>query len=602
MLAAEVANAAEIAAVHAVQRRSAANLIHYREMRAHDIRELQSRLAALGLSSLGRTESSVMATIESVLGVLAKLTDEPTVTPRANIGLDEGRLLLDQNADALLGETPAHRATRIMVTLPTEAANDERLVAELINRGMDVARVNCAHDGSALWEQMIGFVRSCATPDGRSCRIAMDLAGPKLRTGPLLPGPRVVKVRPHRDDQGRVTSPGRVRLSSPALSASMRALEHDASIVEIPVDDDAWVRRRLCGDRIDLVDSRGARRTWTVVSVEESACIATVAQPTYVMTGLELNCRGKDQDVVLVGEIAEIERAHLVRHGDRVILTRSLEPAEPTGNGVDHYIGCTLEEAFEHARPGEPVWLDDGKIGGIIESVSAEEIALIVSDVRPGGAKLRAGKGINLPETDLQLAALTAKDLEDLPFVAINADVVNLSFVRKPADIDRLQQELEKLGAADLGIVLKIENLEAFENLPDLLLTAMRSRLIGVMIARGDLAVEVGFDRLSEVQEQIMWACEASHVPVIWATQVLDTMARTGRPSRAEVSDAAMSERAECVMLNKGPYIGDAIGTLDSILARMSGHQDKKRSLLRRLNAWTPTEVLPDADPVPEDG
>jgi pyruvate kinase len=106
------------------------------------------------------------------------------------------------------------------------------------------------------------------------------------------------------------------------------------------------------------------------------------------------------------------------------------------------------------------------------------------------------------------------------------------------------------------------------------------------MIARGDLAVEVGFERLAEVQEEILWACEAAHVPVIWATQVLDTLARTGLASRAEVTDAAMADRAECVMLNKGPNIAKAIGTLDSILRRMRGHQDKKRSLLRRLRAW----------------
>lgn len=77
------------------------------------------------------------------------------------------------------------------------------------------------------------------------------------------------------------------------------------------------------------------------------------------------------------------------------------------------------------------------------------------------------------------------------------------------------------------------------------------------------------------------------------STQVLDTLARTGRPSRAEVSDASMAERAECVMLNKGPYITNAIATLDSILTRMHGHQDKRRSLLRQLNAWKPVEVLP---------
>jgi pyruvate kinase len=116
----------------------------------------------------------------------------------------------------------------------------------------------------------------------------------------------------------------------------------------------------------------------------------------------------------------------------------------------------------------------------------------------------------------------------------------------------------------------------------------MRSPRVGVMIARGDLAVEVGFERLAEVQEEIMWACEAAHVPVIWATQVLDTLARTGQATRAEVTDAAMSERAECVMLNKGPYISDAIGALDSILTRMHEHQNKKRSLLRRLHSWEP--------------
>ena len=205
------------------------------------------------------------------------------------------------------------------------------------------------------------------------------------------------------------------------------------------------------------------------------------------------------------------------------------------------------------------MWLDDGKIGGVIVRVTSDEIDVRVTDVRPGGVNLKAGKGINFPDTDLRLDALTAKDLDDLDFVARHADLVNLSFVRHPADVEQLQAELDRRDAGDVGIVLKIENVAAFEHLPELLLMAMRSRKVGVMIARGDLAVEVGFERLAEVQEEILWACEAAHVPVIWATQVLDTLARTGQPSRAEITDAAMSERAECVMLNKGPHITDAI-------------------------------------------
>src|ERR1019366_7333504 len=111
----------------------------------------------------------------------------------------------------------------------------------------------------------------------------------------------------------------------------------------------------------------------------------------------------------------------------------------------------------------------------------------------------------------------------------------------------------------------------------------MRSRAVGVMIARGDLAVECGYQRLAEVQEEILWICEAAHVPVIWATQVLETLAKKGMPSRSEITDAAMGERAECVMLNKGPYAITAVRVLADILKRMQGHQEKKRSMLRHL-------------------
>ena len=107
------------------------------------------------------------------------------------------------------------------------------------------------------------------------------------------------------------------------------------------------------------------------------------------------------------------------------------------------------------------------------------------------------------------------------------------------------------------------------------------------MIARGDLAVECGCERLAEVQEEILWICEAAHVPVIWATQVLETLAKHGLPSRAEITDAAMGDRAECVMLNKGPHIVEAVRVLDDILSRMEAHQSKKRAMLRSLRLAT---------------
>jgi pyruvate kinase len=277
--------------------------------------------------------------------------------------------------------------------------------------------------------------------------------------------------------------------------------------------------------------------------------------------------------------------------GDTLVLTKSLEPGRPAAR--DHQgkltrpaqIGVSLSEFFDGVRPGEAIWLDYGTIGGVIRNVSPEEVSVEITQARTSGERLGPEKGINVPESTLGLSSLTKKDLEALKFVAKNADIVSYSFVRTEADVLELQSRLADLGAeGNLGIILKIETREGFDQLPRLLLAAMRSRAVGVMIARGDLAVECGYQRLAEVQEEILWICEAAHTPVIWATQVLESLAKNGIPSRSEITDAAMGERAECVMLNKGPYIVAAVRILDDILRRMRTHHEKKRSMLRKLH------------------
>jgi pyruvate kinase len=247
-----------------------------------------------------------------------------------------------------------------------------------------------------------------------------------------------------------------------------------------------------------------------------------------------------------------------------------------------------LASVDSHLRPmlrtGERVWLDDGRIGAVVEEVLPDRARVRVTHARPEGEKLRAGKGINLPDSQLTMPALTAEDHEALAFAVREADLVQLSFLRSPEDVLALQDALEQLHRPDMNVVLKIETCQGFARLPELLLAAMRRSVPGVMIARGDLAVECGFERLSEVQEEILWLCEAAHVPVIWATQVLETLAKHGRPTRAEITDAAMASRAECVMLNKGPYVTDAVRTLDDIMRRMDAHQDKKAAKFRALS------------------
>ena len=274
-----------------------------------------------------------------------------------------------------------------------------------------------------------------------------------------------------------------------------------------------------------------------------------------------------------------------LRRGDSLTLTRDCSPAPVTQNGPAR-IGCTLPEAFGRVHVGHAVHLDDGKMGGEVIAVDDDQFTVRITNAAIKGSRLRSAKGINLPDTVLPIPALTASDRANLPFIIDHADLVELSFARDQGDVEDLLTALEELGDRRLGVVVKVETAQAFQNLPAILMAALRRPHTGVMIARGDLAGECGYDRLAELQEEILWLCEAAHLPVIWATQVLDQLARTGQPSRAEITDAAMGVRAECVMLNKGPYILDAVTALADILHRMTGHHAKKNSLLRPLRSW----------------
>jgi pyruvate kinase len=205
------------------------------------------------------------------------------------------------------------------------------------------------------------------------------------------------------------------------------------------------------------------------------------------------------------------------------------------------------------------------------------------------GQRLKPEKGLNFPDCELEIDALTEKDRADLAFVAAHADGVEFSFVQSAADVVMLQEALAMQRPDDwrtMSLILKIETARAVRHLPEIIVQAAGRQPTAIMIARGDLAVEIGFARTAEMQEEILWLGEASDIPVIWATQVLQHLVAKGTPSRGEMTDAAMAARAECVMLNKGPYLLDAIDLLRALLQRMENNQHKKTPQLRRLKSW----------------
>lgn len=414
----------------------------------------------------------------------------------------------------------------------------------------------------------------------------MDLAGPKLRTGPMTIGPAVARLRPRRDIRGEVIRPATLWLSDDSRRADPPA----------PADlclsaDRAWLDRLRVGDRVTLRDTRRAKRRLTVIDCSQNGAMLSADKTAYLCADTRLRHRGHGIEgaTTALGGITGKEIALCLRPGDPLKLTADGKPGRAAVLGENGQlltpatVACTLPEIISHVKKGEEIWFDGGRIGGLVEQAEPGGLNIRITSALAKGSKLRADKGINLPESELRLSAMTAKDREDLRFAARHADIIALSFANGVEDVTALIEQLRACGNETAGIVLKIETLTGFRNLPAMLFRAMTRPSCGVMIARGDLAVEMGFARLAEVQEEILWLSEAAHVPVIWATQVLENLAKHGAPTRAEVTDAAMGRRAECVMLNKGPCIVKAVQMLDDILRRMQGHQVKKGAMLREL-------------------
>jgi pyruvate kinase len=586
----------------AATRDCARNLVDYVALRRHDLRAVQRWLHSLGVSSLGHTESHVRAGLDVVLALLGQVVQSDG-SPALNVqqrAMRRSRVHLKRRTVALLGVRSHKREVRIMVTMPSEAASDPQLVRGLLDAGMDCMRINCAHDSPPAWQAMIDHLRLAQDELHRPCRVLMDLAGPKLRTGPVAGGPAVRRWRPQRDAFGRETAPARVTLVPEGTPAPYG----NSGDVTLPVPPQALAALQV-GDLLHGNDSRDKARELTVVSITGGMAVCEAWKTAYVTPGTGL-IRDRDGFSFPLGDFTGRPGRIALQAGDLLVLDNRADwpgtPAVRDGEGNllrPARIPFTLPQLFGQIKPGHPVFFDDGKIAAVVDATDRAALTLRITQTRPGGAYLQADKGVNLPESQFTLPALSEKDREHLAFAIGHADLVGLSFVRTAKDVEALFDALKEGNGKHLGVILKIETRQGVMNLPDLLLTALRHDRVGVMIARGDLAIECDFRRMAELQEEILWFCEAAHVPVIWATEVLERLAKTGMPTRAEITDAAMAERAECVMLNKGPYITQAIHVLDDILKRMSGHQHKKMARLRPLRLANLTKPPRAAVPPP---
>lgn len=438
------------------QQDNARNFIHYLKFRSEDIRSLQVELHHLGLSSLASSESHIVCQIQAVLQRLGKTYTETNC--------DDNTLenySLKAKSAQLFGEKSGDMPY-LMVTFDRTFTHDLEYLQQLLDAGMNVARINCAHDDETVWGGMIRNLRHACEKTGKDCKVYMDLAGPKIRTEILGKG-------------------------------------HKKGFIKI----------------------------------EEKT------------------------EFYLAEKTADFNKKDIV-------------------------IGCGIDGIVPQLKPDEHILFDDGALEARVLEVNGDIAKLGLIRNSKSNLKMKAEKGINFPDTDLKVEALTDFDRECLPYICENTDLIGYSFIKNSEDLAELQRLLREQPKQP-KIILKIETPDAVKNLPHLLIQGMKDNVFGVMIARGDLAVEVGFERMSEIQDEILWFCEAAHVPVIWATQVLETLHKTGIATRSEVTDAAHAVMAECVMINKGDYTLEVIHALKDILSRNLGHHNKKTYNMRPL-------------------
>jgi len=576
-----------IESVHPVYRKSALNLVHYLGFRSFDIDNLQDQLRDLGLPSLSNVEAHVMRSLLTISTILSYLLGQPVREKRKGIiSIKKSRKMLNRNTKLLFGYKSKKRRTRIMVTLPGTAGEDYALVNHLVRLGMNSARINCAHDNPETWAKMIDNIKKSGEKQARSCKVMMDLGGPKLRTGAIQPGPEIIRIKPEKDVSGKVMNPARIWIAPPDIPPP-----DGTSSIHIPISEE-WFAHIKRGDTIVLKDTRDKKIKFIVDGKKGDGRWGFCFSSAYVLSGTELKLFKPDNTEKLahkVGKLLPVEQYISLKIGEYLVLHKDPKPGETaqhdeSGKLLKHAcVSCTLPEIFDDVKKGEPIFFDDGKIEGIIEEVNTDQLLIRITYAKDTGGKLKADKGINLPESDLSVSGLTKKDKADLKFVIPNADAVNLSFVNDEHDVQQLLDELNRYDST-IGVILKIETQKGFKNLPRIILRAMQTFPIGVMIARGDLAIETGWKNFASIQEEILRICEAAHIPDVWATQVLESLAKKGVPSRAEITDAAMAQRAECVMLNKGAYIEKAVKMLDRILRRMQRFQKKKETILPKLD------------------
>jgi pyruvate kinase len=425
------------------------NLLCYIALRKHDLSDLQLRLAEQGLSSLGMLEGEVLVSIEQVLkhfGIRPGNTSSLCKINSKNAGL-----LLRKRSKLLFGSPSKGRRTYIMVTLDSSDIYQHELLEQLLENGMDIARINCAHNTDREWNLIIKaileaeerLVRREKVTRNR-CMILMDLGGPKIRTGSmeLL---RPLKISVPENLYGRAVRFVEGFLDTEASYTELvnQVKEPSTFVIAISTGNDRGLGSLQKDQKITFKDARDDRqRTITVLErISPKRVRIGLEQTAYLKEGMKLECQTNSNNnkkcsvTVRATKPQPIELK--VGAGNELRLYRDarLGHSGAGSDGKPAAISCTHPEVLDQVRIGHRIFIDDGKIEALVRSSNEQYLGLEIISPKGITTTIKSHKGINFPDSSLKMPALTADDIRNLGFVVEHADMVGLSFVHRPEDL-----------------------------------------------------------------------------------------------------------------------------------------------------------------------
>ncbi len=561
------------------------NMQDFLSLKKFDLRELQEDLRDLGLSSMHFAHPHLLYTLQRERSILERLQGKApregsaaeALTPREAEAIRRERSRFLKNDDA--------RAA-VMLTLPDEAAGDPLIRRILAQSDVGIVRINTAHGTPEQWEAAAAMIRKLNDTERSAdpIKIYADLAGPKLRTGTIRRLPAPIKLCTRHSTEILLLPDDGVR-----RTALEPRPDHPDEMQALIVVDPEFYQRLRDADYVEFNDHDRKPRFYKVLSWSPLSCRLQCNKKVLLTPETDIGVQISKKEFLYTHarNFQTLPETIRLQTGDRILLHGEDQPGRLVGDKpYKAEIPCTLgAEIFPQVEAGHRIFIDDGKIELLIEEITPRRLLCRVITTKPDGVLLKEERGINLPDTPVALEALTPEDRRHLPLLQGFADIIGLSFTQNGADVRKLKALLSE--TPQIAIVPKIETKEGVRRLPEILYELMSWSHGAVMLARGDLTIEVGFENLPRVQMEILSLCEASHTPVIYATQVLESVMKKNLPSRAELIDVSYAAlRTDCVMLNKGPFAQKAVEMIDRIIQATRPLYDRGQPMLSRLDEW----------------